>query len=164
MPLIKTKEAGVKFDRGSGVLLHPSSLPGPYGIGDLGSEAYRFIDFLKGAGQRLWQVVTNLTLNALTHAFDNREKGVIRIDVGGTRGGRVTIAFSDNGRGIPPAHLERIFEPFFTTRRGRGGAGLGLHIVYNLVTQRLGGGIRCESPPPEGVGTRFLIDLPTTAP
>src|SRR5215212_6871742 len=41
----------------SGILLHPTSLPGPYGIGDLGPEAYKFVDFLVAAGQSLWQVL-----------------------------------------------------------------------------------------------------------
>jgi signal transduction histidine kinase len=56
----------------------------------------------------------------------------------------------------------RAFEPFFTTRRNRGGTGLGLHIVYNLVTRRLGGSLRLESAP--GRGTTFRIRLPLTAP
>ena len=47
----------MSFPRSSGVLLHPTSLPGPYGIGDFGAEAYRFVDFLHSAGQRLWQVL-----------------------------------------------------------------------------------------------------------
>ncbi|NDJ75481.1 MAG: 4-alpha-glucanotransferase [Chloroflexi bacterium] len=45
------------FPRSSGVLLHPTSLPGPYGIGDLGTEAYRFVDRLAEAGQSIWQVL-----------------------------------------------------------------------------------------------------------
>ena len=49
--------SGPTFPRSSGILLHPTSLPGPFGIGDLGAEAYRFVDFLKDAGQRLWQVL-----------------------------------------------------------------------------------------------------------
>jgi len=43
--------------RASGIVLHPTSLPGPHGIGDLGEEAHRFVDWLAGAGQRLWQVL-----------------------------------------------------------------------------------------------------------
>src|SRR3954471_12119515 len=46
-----------QINRASGVLLHPTSLPSPFGIGDLGHEARAFIDFLKGAGQTLWQVL-----------------------------------------------------------------------------------------------------------
>ena len=48
---------GMAFARSSGVLLHPTSLPGPYGVGDFGPEAYRFVDFLSEAGQKLWQVL-----------------------------------------------------------------------------------------------------------
>jgi 4-alpha-glucanotransferase len=47
----------MRFPRSSGILLHPTSLPGPYGIGDLGPEAVRFADFLGEAGQTLWQVL-----------------------------------------------------------------------------------------------------------
>jgi 4-alpha-glucanotransferase len=47
----------MKFPRRSGILMHPTSLPGRFGIGDLGSEAYRFLDFLAGAGQSNWQVL-----------------------------------------------------------------------------------------------------------
>jgi 4-alpha-glucanotransferase len=47
----------VKIGRTSGILLHPTSLPGRYGIGDLGPEAYRFADWLAEAGQRIWQVL-----------------------------------------------------------------------------------------------------------
>jgi 4-alpha-glucanotransferase len=47
----------VSFPRSSGVLLHPTSLPGPHGVGDFGPEAYRFVDFLHSAGQKLWQVL-----------------------------------------------------------------------------------------------------------
>lgn len=47
----------MRFDRASGVLLHPTSLPGPFGIGDFGSEAFAFVDFLRDAGQKVWQVL-----------------------------------------------------------------------------------------------------------
>jgi 4-alpha-glucanotransferase len=47
----------MKFPRLSGILLHPTSLPGPFGIGDLGGEAYRFVDFLAAAGQAYWQIL-----------------------------------------------------------------------------------------------------------
>ena len=64
--------------------------------------------------------------------------------------------------GIPSANLRRIFDPFFTTRLGRGGSGLGLHIVYNLVTCVLGGNISVFSTP--GAGSRFVLTLPLAAP
>ena len=70
----------------------------------------------------------------------------------------VSLRYSDDGAGILPEHQHKIFEPFFTTRRGQGGSGLGLHIVYNLVTQKLGGTISFQSQ--VGVGATFLITLP----
>jgi signal transduction histidine kinase len=65
---------------------------------------------------------------------------------------------SDDGKGIADRHVGRIFDPFFTTRRGRGGTGLGLHIVFNLVTQKLGGQILCRSS--ENAGTEFQVRVP----
>ena len=109
----------------------------------------------------LSQVVSNLVINALLHAFRPDEPGTIAIAVRpvGTTG--VVLDFADDGRGIPPEHIERIFEPFFTTRRAEGGSGLGLHIVYNIVTGTLGGRIAVASQP--GAGCRFTIDLPLAA-
>ena len=72
------------------------------------------------------------------------------------------MQYSDDGCGIAAHHLHRIFEPFFTTARGRGGTGLGLHIVYNLITQQLGGRISCESQ--LGAGATFKLELPVVAP
>ena len=68
------------------------------------------------------------------------------------------LRYADDGAGIAPDHLRRIYDPFFTTRRGAGGSGLGLHIVYNLVTQRLGGTITPETRP--GGGTRMRLSIP----
>jgi signal transduction histidine kinase len=102
------------------------------------------------------QIVTNLVMNSLIHAYDPGDEGRITIDVG-QRQGWVTIEYADDGKGIPAEHVGKIFEPFFTTKRGQGGSGLGLHIVYNLVTRKLGGTIQCESSP--DWGTRFVIRL-----
>ena len=71
---------------------------------------------------------------------------------------RVILQYTDNGCGISPENLNKIFEPFFTTARHGEGTGLGLHITYNLVTQKLGGTIRCESQ--VGQYTQFTIQLP----
>jgi PAS domain S-box-containing protein len=109
------------------------------------------IDTVPGA---LSQIITNLVMNALTHAFDGDRPGVIRIGVLQVEH-CVEISFSDNGCGIPAEHLPRIFDPFFTTRRGKGGTGLGLHIVFNLVHQTLGGTITVASEP--GHGTTFTL-------
>src|SRR3954454_9713595 len=45
------------LERGSGILLHPTSFPGPYGIGDLGPGSFRFVDWMEAAGQRFWQLM-----------------------------------------------------------------------------------------------------------
>jgi signal transduction histidine kinase len=105
----------------------------------------------------LSQVITNLVVNALVHAFGEKEPGRISLRVQPVKD-QVRIEFEDNGRGIPPEHLPKIFDPFFTTRRGQGGSGLGLHLIYNIITQGLQGSIKCEST--EGEGTRFRIHLP----
>ncbi|MBY0432208.1 MAG: PAS-domain containing protein [Rhodospirillales bacterium] len=117
------------------------------------------VDSYPGA---LAQVVTNLVMNAVVHAFPEGRAGTIRISTGPRSAGQVEIAFADDGKGIPPENLGRIFEPFFTTRRGSGGSGLGLHIVYNLVTQTLGGTLSVASMP--GQGTTFTLRLPLSAP
>ncbi len=100
------------------------------------------------------QILTNLIMNSLLHAYDAETAGTIRITVEGDASD-LTMRYSDDGKGMPPEILERIFDPFFTTKRGQGGTGLGLHIVYNLVTLKLGGSITCESK--IGQGTSFVI-------
>jgi ligand-binding sensor domain-containing protein/signal transduction histidine kinase len=110
----------------------------------------------------LGQVLSNLIVNAVLHGFEGRKGGRIRI--GAELQGRehVLLSFSDDGRGIAPAHLKRVFDPFFTTRLGQGGSGLGLHISYNIVSSLLGGSISVSSTP--GEGTRFELLLPLKAP
>jgi signal transduction histidine kinase len=100
------------------------------------------------------QIFTNLIMNSLTHAYDADSAGKIKISITGDASD-LTVRYSDDGKGMPPEILERIFDPFFTTKRGQGGTGLGLHIVYNLVTLRLGGSITCDSK--LGQGTNFTI-------
>ena len=106
------------------------------------------------------QVLTNLTLNALTHAYDAGSVGCIHIDALQC-GDNVDVTFRDDGKGIAAEHLEKIFDPFFTTQRGRGGTGLGLNIVFNLIVKRFGGTITVESVP--GQGTVFKMRLPRVA-
>jgi signal transduction histidine kinase len=105
------------------------------------------------------QIVTNLVMNSLVHAFEPDEAGQLTFNFEQVKS-RLVFEYTDNGRGIPPENLNKIFDPFFTTKRGQGGSGLGLHIIYNLVTQKLGGTIRCESE--VGVGTRFIMEIPAT--
>jgi len=102
------------------------------------------------------QVFTNLLMNSLNHGLDDSISGIINI-YAFKDNGELTLTISDNGRGIPEEHLGRIFEPFYTTDN-KLGTGLGLHIVYNLVTQKLKGTISCESD--YGKGTTFNITIP----
>lgn len=110
----------------------------------------------------LSQVLVNLITNALTHAFEPGAAGTIRVHAQALGDERLCLRLADDGRGIAPEHLERIFDPFFTTRLGQGGSGLGLHIVYTLVTGLLGGRIEVHSRP--GEGCEFVIELPLVAP
>ena len=103
------------------------------------------------------QIVTNLVMNSLVHAYQNLDQGKMTFNLV-REGEKVIFEYADDGAGIPPENLSKIFEPFFTTKRNQGGSGLGLHIVYNLVTQKLQGTIKCDSQ--LGVGTKFLIKFP----
>lgn len=106
----------------------------------------------------LAQVVTNLVMNAVSHAYDEDQAGHMVLRVEEQKNNWLRFTFIDDGRGIPKENHERIFEPFFTTGRAHGSTGLGLHIVYNLVTNSLHGRISLESE--VGRGTRFIIDVP----
>lgn len=104
------------------------------------------------------QIFNNLLNNALLHAFDNKESGAkITIELE-EKGNHLQIRFSDNGTGIDKKVRSTIFEPFVTTKRNAGGTGLGMNIIYNLVTQKLGGTIRFSTA--ENEGTTFEIILP----
>jgi signal transduction histidine kinase len=107
----------------------------------------------------LTQIFANLIMNALIHAFDTGRPGTLSITIAASSAGdEAVITVGDDGKGIPSDHLSKIFDPFFTTRRGQGGSGLGLHIVYNIVTATLKGRVTCHSQ--VGVGTSFLIRMP----
>ena len=110
----------------------------------------------------LTQALMILVNNSLIHAFAGRDCGSIRIEASAPLSGIVRLRFSDDGTGIPAANLGRIFEPFFTTRLGQGGSGLGLHILFNLVTGLLGGRVSVNSD--HGRRTEFVFDLPLRAP
>jgi PAS domain S-box-containing protein len=116
-----------------------NSYPGPYG-----------------------QVLTNLFLNAVAHAFPDGRPGAVDIQVRRSGKDNVEIIFSDDGCGMSLDVRHRAFDPFFTTRRDQGGTGLGLHIVYSIVTNRLGGHLDLDSE--LGKGTRIQIILPRVAP
>jgi signal transduction histidine kinase len=104
------------------------------------------------------QILTNLFLNAANHAFADGRSGAITISARPRGNDDVEIIFTDNGAGMTPDVQRQAFDPFFTTRRNEGGTGLGLHIVYNLVTQQLGGRMMLDSR--LGQGTTFRIIMP----
>ena len=112
------------------------------------------IDTVPGA---LSQIITNLMVNALIHAYDPAQPGTITISA--ESGAQLlTLRIADDGKGIPPENIARVFDPFFTTKRGQGGTGLGLHIVFNIVHKTLGGTITVAST--LGKGTTFTLSIP----
>ncbi|MCX7745732.1 MAG: sensor histidine kinase [Clostridia bacterium] len=102
------------------------------------------------------QIITNLVMNSFIHAFDGRE-GTITIDAS-IKESKLLLVYSDNGKGMEKETLHKIFDPFFTTKRGQGGTGLGMYIVYNIISQKLGGTIECQSQ--LGKGTIFTVEFP----
>jgi len=105
----------------------------------------------------LSHIMNSLVMNSLTHAYPSKQTpGELRIEIAETDDS-IIVRYADDGSGIPSEHLPRLFQPFFTTSRGTN-TGLGLHIVYNLVTHKMCGNIRCESE--VGKGTTFIIELP----
>jgi signal transduction histidine kinase len=110
----------------------------------------------------LGQVLSNLINNALLHAFEARGVSRIMISAREIEQGQVMLNFSDDGVGMAPNTLHQVFDPFFTTKMGQGGSGLGMNIVYNVVTGVLGGSIGIASTP--GEGTSVTIMLPKNAP
>ena len=108
------------------------------------------------------QIISNFVLNSIKHGFDgelNAESENIITISADSADGRLTMHYKDNGSGITDSIEKRIFDPFFTTKRGQGGSGLGLHIVYNLVTQKLGGSLDVLRISPRGLGFTIILPL-----
>lgn len=105
----------------------------------------------------IMQIMSNLISNSLVHGFEGMQNGVVEISLRHANG-EISIDYRDNGKGMTPEQIQRVFEPFFTTKMGSGGSGLGMHIVWNLVTRKLGGTIECHSE--LGKGARFIITFP----
>jgi signal transduction histidine kinase len=135
-PVLKRAPIGLSVDVPEGLII--DGYPGSYG-----------------------QILTNLFLNAVNHAFPDGRSGTISISARARGQDDIEINFTDDGAGMTPDVQRQAFDPFFTTRRNEGGTGLGLHIVYNLVTQQLGGRMMLESR--LGQGTTFRIIMPRTA-
>ncbi len=110
----------------------------------------------------LGQVVTNFISNALAHGFEGRHTGTMRLTCSALGDAQVEVTFSDDGIGIPEQNQARVFDPFFTTKLGQGGSGLGMNIVYNIVTGIMGGTIELSSS--VNAGTTFRLTLPRIAP
>ena len=104
-----------------------------------------------------YQIISNLVINAITHAYDEGQPGFIRITAYRVVS-NIVFEFEDDGKGIAEQDLKQIFDPFFTTKRGQGGSGLGLNIVYNLVKSSLNGSVEVESK--LGYGTKFRMVFP----
>ena len=117
-----------------------------------------WLDSFPGA---LGQVIINLVNNAYLHAFDSKPQGTVRI-AGHCADGRARIAVSDDGSGMTEEHMAQLFQPFFSTKIGRGGTGLGMTIVENLVNKTLGGTLQVESK--VGIGTTFAFTIPLVGP
>ena len=105
----------------------------------------------------LSQIVANLVANSVAHAYLPQQAGQLTLEMF-TDDGEMVLNYTDDGCGMNSEVRDKLFDPFFTTNRGGGSTGLGMYIVYNLVTQKLGGSIHCYSAP--GAGTRFLIRVP----
>lgn len=102
------------------------------------------------------QVFSNLILNSMAHAFEDNNNNEIRLSV--HVGDDLVIRYEDNGKGVSEENEKKIFDPFFTTKRGQGGSGLGLHIIYNLVTQRLLGSLETFKVSPHGLGFKITLN------
>lgn len=111
---------------------------------------------IQGYPGALSQVITNLVMNSLLHGFEQTDNGIISIEAE-LQGDQVEILYADNGKGLNKEAQAKIFEPFYTTKRGFGGTGLGMHLVYNLVNQTLQGSIQLQQ---ASHGCAFMISIP----
>ena len=146
---LDSEMADIRVAMGPTLRAHPVVLTVGQGVDTI------VMDSFPGA---LSSIIINLINNAILHGFEGRSAGVITIDSKLVDAGHVEILFADDGNGMTDAVRKHVFEPFFTTKLGRGGSGLGMHIVYNNVTKLLGGRIELESEP--GKGTRYRLLLP----
>ncbi|MDD5214715.1 MAG: DUF3365 domain-containing protein [Methylococcales bacterium] len=117
---------------------------------------------LYGTPGLLEQVLTNLITNSISHGFDNGNRaGKISINVSQSSANRLIVDYQDDGVGMNEDVKQQAFEPFFTTSREKGGSGLGLYVIYNIVTQQMAGTIQMTSV--SNAGVRFHIECPIEA-
>ncbi len=114
---------------------------------------------INGSPGVFYQIISNLFNNSVIHAFPDDKKGKLTLNIIKVKTG-LEIIYQDNGCGMEQSVQEQVFAPFFTTKRGKGGSGLGMNIVFNLVSQELQGDIRLHSELDRG--TTFNISLPST--
>ena len=106
------------------------------------------------------QIITNFVSNSIYHGFNKDEKGNISIKII-HEDKTITLIYQDEGKGIPKKNMNKIFDPFFTTNREKGGTGLGLHIIYNIISHTLNGNVKCISQ--KGHGVEFIIKFSATS-
>ncbi|MGF1694409.1 ATP-binding protein [Vibrio lamellibrachiae] len=105
----------------------------------------------------LSQVVTNLIMNSLIHAFEPDQIGEITL-IATDHDAHFLLVYSDNGMGLDEESTKRLFDPFFTTKRNQGGSGLGTHLIHTLITRKLGGKVHIDTAP--GQGLKFSMEIP----
>ena len=103
------------------------------------------------------QILTNFIMNSIKHAYNKDEQGEIKI-IAKLKKDRLLLIYKDDGKGMDKETVRQVFDPFFTTSRGTGGSGLGMHITYNLIVNKLNGTIKCESK--IGQGVEFIMEIP----
>ena len=103
------------------------------------------------------QIITNLIMNSLIHAYDAEDQGNIKI-MASQENGTFVLQYSDDGKGMTAETQAQIFKPFFTTKQDQGGTGLGLYVLENIITKQFNGSFSCQSS--LGQGTVFMIRIP----
>ncbi|WP_179079006.1 ATP-binding protein [Shewanella sp. UCD-KL12] len=104
------------------------------------------------------QVISNFVMNSVIHGFEGLNTGEIKIHASLTDS-ELIIDYTDDGKGMSSENVKKVYEPFFTTKMGSGGSGLGMHVVYNIITQRFKGKIHCKSTLGEGVSYHIIIPI-----
>ena len=108
----------------------------------------------------LSQIISNLINNSFHHGYPEGQSGTIVISAAPYSVDELLLSYRDDGVGMTPAILEKVFEPFFTTRPNNGGTGLGMFIVFNMVTQKLNGRLKIDSTPGKGIVVDIFLPLP----
>ncbi|NKF49730.1 PAS domain-containing protein [Shewanella sp. WXL01] len=104
-----------------------------------------------------YQIISNLINNSIIHGFKQGESGNLSLTFVEHQDG-LTMTYQDDGHGMTESVKQQIFTPFFTTKRGKGGSGLGMNILFNLVNQVLKGKVDLITEPEKGA--KFVIELP----